>query len=93
MFSIGDQVEVVGELDGARQFLQDVYAEAFTAQFGVGLCVANNAVRDKRGGEAESCRFVSTTCDQKASVAAGTVAIFSSCDSSSVFHFVSGSEC
>ncbi len=45
MLSVGDQVEVVGELDGARQLLQDVYAEAFTAQFGVGLRVTNNPVR------------------------------------------------
>lgn len=43
MFSVGDQVEVIGELDGAREFLQDVYAEALTAQFGVGLRVVDNA--------------------------------------------------
>ena len=42
VFSVGDQVEVVGELDGAGQFLQDVYAEALTAQFGVGLRVSDN---------------------------------------------------
>lgn len=45
MFPIGDQVEVIGELDGARQFLQDVYAEALTAQFGVGLRVDNTGKR------------------------------------------------
>lgn len=43
MFSVGDQVEVVGELDVAGQLLQDVYAEALTTQFGVGLRVAEDA--------------------------------------------------
>ena len=45
MFSVGDQVEVVGELDGAGQLLQDVYAEALAAQFGVGLRVADDTAR------------------------------------------------
>lgn len=48
MFPVGDQVEVVGELDGAGQLLQNVYAEAFTAQLGVGLRVADYAVRRTR---------------------------------------------
>lgn len=37
MFPIGNQVKVIGELDGAGQLLQDVYAEALTAQLCVGL--------------------------------------------------------
>ena len=48
MLSVGDQVEVIGELDGAGQLLQDVYAEALTAEFGVGLWVANNSARGMR---------------------------------------------
>ena len=47
MLAVGDQVEVVGELDGAGQLLQDVYAEALTAQFGVRLRVAGDTVRKK----------------------------------------------
>lgn len=47
MFPVGDQVEVVGELNGAGQLLQDVYAEALAAQFGVGLRVADDAERWK----------------------------------------------
>jgi len=31
MFAVGDQVEVVGELDVARELFQDVYAKAFAA--------------------------------------------------------------
>lgn len=31
MFAVGDQVEVVGELDVARELFQDVNAEAFAA--------------------------------------------------------------
>lgn len=46
MFPVGDQVEVVGELDGAGQLLQDVYAETLTAQFGVRLRVADDAARE-----------------------------------------------
>lgn len=49
VFSVGDQVEVVGELDGARQLLQDVYAETLTAQLGVRLRVADDTVREGRG--------------------------------------------
>lgn len=45
VFSIGDQVEVIGELDVAGQLLQDVYAETLTTQFGVGLGVAEDAER------------------------------------------------
>lgn len=37
MFSVGDQVEVIRKLDGAGQLLQNVYAEALAAEFGVGL--------------------------------------------------------
>lgn len=48
MFSVGDQVEVVGELNGAGQLLQDVYAEALTAEFGVRLRLADNAEGRKR---------------------------------------------
>lgn len=48
MFPVGDQVEVVGELDSAGQFLQDVYTEALAAQFGVGLRVADNTERGMR---------------------------------------------
>lgn len=43
VLAVGDQVEVVGKLDVAGQLLQDVYAEAFTAQLGVRLSVAHNA--------------------------------------------------
>lgn len=43
VLSVGDQVKVVGELDVAGQLLQDVNAEALTAQFGVGLRVAEDA--------------------------------------------------
>lgn len=31
VLAVGDQVEVVGKLNGAGQLLQDVYAEALTA--------------------------------------------------------------
>lgn len=31
MFAVGDQVEVVGELDVARELFKDVNAEAFAA--------------------------------------------------------------
>lgn len=44
MFPVGDQVEIIGELDGTGELLEDVYAEALTAQFGVGLSVTYNAV-------------------------------------------------
>lgn len=43
VLAVGDQVEVVGELDGAGQLLQDVDAEAFAAEFGVGLGVTDDA--------------------------------------------------
>lgn len=43
VLAVGDQIEVVGKLDVAGQLLQDVYAEAFTAQLGVRLSVAHNA--------------------------------------------------
>lgn len=36
MFSIGDQVEVVGELDVPRYLLQNVNAETFAALLNVG---------------------------------------------------------
>lgn len=45
VLAVGDQVEVVGELDVAGQFLQDVYAEAFAAQLRVRLCVTHNPER------------------------------------------------
>lgn len=45
VFAVGDQVQVVGELDVAGKFLQDVDAEAFAAEFGVWLCVTHNAER------------------------------------------------
>ena len=47
VLAVGDQVEVVGELDGPGQLLQDVDAEALAAQLGVGLRVADDAV-DRR---------------------------------------------
>lgn len=40
MLAIGHQVEVVGELHRLGQLLQDVDAEAFAAQLGVGVCEA-----------------------------------------------------
>lgn len=43
VLAVGDQVEVVGEPDGAGQLLQDVDAEAFAAQLGVRLGVTHNA--------------------------------------------------
>ena len=49
VLAVGDQVEVVGELDVARQLLQDVYAEALTAQLGIGLRVTHDA--GERDGE------------------------------------------
>lgn len=36
MFSVGDQVEVVGELDVPRYLLQNVNAETFAALLNVG---------------------------------------------------------
>lgn len=45
VLAVGDQVQVVGELDVAGKFLQDVDAEAFTAQFGVWLGVTHDAKR------------------------------------------------
>lgn len=47
MLAVGDQVEVVGELYGAGQFLQDVYAETFTAQLCVWLSVAYDTERER----------------------------------------------
>lgn len=48
MLAVGDQVEVVGELYGAGQLLQDVDAEALAAQFCVRLGVTHNAERQER---------------------------------------------
>ena len=42
VLAVGDEVEVIGELYGAGQLLQDVYAEAFTAQFSVWFVVTHN---------------------------------------------------
>ena len=42
VLAVGDQVEIVGKLYGAGQLLQDVYAEAFTAQFSVWLSVTHD---------------------------------------------------
>lgn len=53
MLAIGDQVEVVGKLDVAGQLLQDVYAEAFTAQFSVRLSVTHNTESKERKTETE----------------------------------------
>lgn len=47
VLAVGDQVEVVGKLYGAGQLLQDVYAEAFTAQFSVRLSVTHNTKRQR----------------------------------------------
>lgn len=80
MFPVGDQVEVIGELDGAGQLLQDVYAEALAAQFGVGLRVTDNTgrrVRKSSGTHTVNTVLFLTSCDQKPSLAAGTVVIFS----------------
>lgn len=80
MFPVGDQVEVIGELDGAGQLLQDVYAEALAAQFGVGLRVADNTGRRvRKSGVTHTVNTVLflISRDQKPSLAAGTVVIFS----------------
>lgn len=57
VFPVGDQVEVVGELDGAGQLLQDVYAEALAAQFGVGLGVADDTGRKMRDRAASDSKY------------------------------------
>lgn len=44
MLAVGHQVKVVGELDVARQLLEDVDAEALAAELGVGLSVTDDAV-------------------------------------------------
>jgi len=62
VFSVGDEVEVIGELDGAGQFLQDVYAEALAAQLGVGVRVAHRTVT---GGEKVTQTVFLPSCDQK----------------------------
>lgn len=51
VLAVGDQVEVVGELYGAGQLLQDVDAEAFAAQLGVGLGVTHNAEGQRGTGD------------------------------------------
>lgn len=48
VLAVGHQVEVVGELDGARELLQNVDAEALAAQFGVGLGVTDGAALKRR---------------------------------------------
>lgn len=48
MFAVGDQVEVVRELDVARELFQDVNAEAFTAKFGVWFSVSDYPVGTQR---------------------------------------------
>lgn len=45
MFTIGDEIEVIGELDITGKFLQDVDAKAFTAQFCIRLSISNDPVR------------------------------------------------
>lgn len=55
MLAVGDQVEVVGELYGAGQFLQDVYAETFTAQLCVWLSVAYDAERERERKNRTEC--------------------------------------
>lgn len=47
MLAVGDQVKVVGELNGAGQLLQDVYAETLTAQFCVWFSVTHDAGKKK----------------------------------------------
>lgn len=49
VLAVGDQVEVVGKLDVAGQLLQDVDAEAFAAELGVGLGVAHDAGTKQTG--------------------------------------------
>lgn len=48
MLSVGDQVQVIGELNGAGEFLQDVYTEALTAEFSVWFRVTCNPVTKKQ---------------------------------------------
>lgn len=55
VLAIGDQVEVVGELYGAGQFLQDVYAETFTAQLCVWLSVAYDTERERERKNRTEC--------------------------------------
>lgn len=47
MLPVGDEVEVVGELDVARQLLEDVDAESLAAQLGVRLRVAHDSAAQK----------------------------------------------
>lgn len=44
VFAVGDQIEIIGELDVSGKFLKDVDAKPFTAQFGVGLSISNDPV-------------------------------------------------
>lgn len=41
MFTVGDQVEIIGELDGAWEFFENVDAEALAAQFSVRFRMTN----------------------------------------------------
>ncbi len=47
MLAVGDQVEVIGKLDGAGQLFKDVYAETLAAQFCVWLSVTHNTERQR----------------------------------------------
>ncbi len=48
VLAVGDQVEVIGKLDGAGQLFEDVYAETLTAQFCVWLSVTHDAERQRK---------------------------------------------
>lgn len=54
MLAIGHQVQVVGELDHLGQLLEDVNAEALTAEFGIGGCVTAAATERPPGVRAGS---------------------------------------
>ena len=53
MLAVGHQVQVVGELDHLGQLLEDVDAEALTAELGVGGCVTAAATKKTAGGQSQ----------------------------------------
>ena len=56
MLAVGDQVEVVGELDGLGQLLQDVDAEALTAAFDVNARVPGLVAESEDCGRGRGSR-------------------------------------
>lgn len=54
---VGDQIKVIWKFDGARELLQDVYAETFAAEFGVRLGVTCDTVREKNSLTFTSINF------------------------------------